>query len=418
MPETSERGNYVMVEAQRTTATELAWLTEVSESRQPLNEIRPIWVRHGTVHSGPSIPHPEQHPYCEFGTHLEGNLLLFVEGEQTRRVPGDLFLIGPGVPHWSKSTQYPVRFITIYFLPSLLIEQGPEQDGARMLRRFMAPQTLSRRLVRPPAELLPHFSRGFEEMAAEFENPRIGREMRLRAILVDMLVRLLRWEESEVENPADTGTKTDWQVLSRALHYLRSHFTETVYARDVTAAAGVCQSRLEEMFREALGISWVHFLQSYRIARAAALLSDPRYRVIEVAMAVGFENLSHFNASFLSFMRVSPTAYQKGLLQQSSKTEPPTAPVKMPAGDKNKEMSLAGAPAGGSASEPPEPRPDKAGKPKRRSGLTAGESSLSGRSFQRADFSHVQMTDCQVEGMTINGILVSDMMEAYRKAKG
>ncbi|MCL5098274.1 MAG: AraC family transcriptional regulator [Candidatus Omnitrophica bacterium] len=311
----------LIVNAQRTKLTELSWLLDVSESCQPITELRPIGVRYGTVHSGPAVPHPERHPYCEFGTTLQGEVVEFVEREQAKRLPGDLFLAGPGVPHWAQITQYPHQFITIYFLPSVLIEQGPEQDGARMLRRFTAPQALKERLVRPPTDLQQLLLRGFEEIAMEFEHPRFGTEMRLRTILVEMLVRLLRWEQEQVKEVPEGEANVDWQNLSRAMHYLRTHFTESVYARDVASAAGVCQSRLKVMFREALGISWVHFLQGYRVERAAALLNDPRYRVIEAAMAVGFESLSHFNATFRTFMGVSPTTYVKRVRKQGARKE-------------------------------------------------------------------------------------------------
>ncbi len=109
------------------------------------------------------------------------------------------------------------------------------------------------------------------------------------------------------------GTEVD----ERALQYLRVHFPEPIYAQDIAAASGMCQSRLKVLFREALGISWVHFLQSYRIERAAALLNDPRYRVTEAALEVGFESLSHFNSTFRSSMNVSPTEYQNRIRRQS-----------------------------------------------------------------------------------------------------
>ncbi|MCL5096033.1 MAG: helix-turn-helix transcriptional regulator, partial [Candidatus Omnitrophica bacterium] len=103
-----------------------------------------------------------------------------------------------------------------------------------------------------------------------------------------------------------------------------------IYARDVAAAAGVCRSRLEVLFRNALGVSWNRFLRNYRIERAAALLNDPKYRIIDAAMAVGFESLSNFNASFLTFMKMTPKMYQKAVRQQSVKAvlfTPPTLSI-------------------------------------------------------------------------------------------
>ena len=65
----------------------------------------------------------------------------------------------------------------------------------------------------------------------------------------------------------------------------------------------------KSLFQHALGISWVKYLQGYRIHRAAALLNEGRCNVTEAAMTVGFDSLSHFNLTFRSFMGVCPKDY-------------------------------------------------------------------------------------------------------------
>lgn len=300
-----------LIKAKPAKLTELSWLVEVTESRQPLSELCPIWVRHGIVHSGLPVPHPERHPYCEFGTAVEGNTEAFVEREQARRLPGDMLLAGPGVPHWARITKYPLKFITVYFLPIVLIELGPESDGPKILRRFTMHQSLAQRLVRPPAELRDRLMRQFEEIVLEFERNRFGREVRLRTLLMEQLVQLLRWESDAGINAVDAELEFDWKPVHKALQYIREHYSEPIYTQNVARAAGKSETRLKVIFHKALGISWVKYLQSYRIHRAAALLSESGCNVTEAALATGFESLSHFNVTFRSFMGVAPTVYQK-----------------------------------------------------------------------------------------------------------
>ncbi len=298
------------IEPETTNLFELSWLCEVTESRQPLTELSPIWVRHGTIESGPPVPHPERHPYCEFGTTLKGKVVSFVEREQALRLPGDLFLAGPGVPHWATILEYPLSFVTVYFLPSVLIEMGPRSDGPRALRRFTAPQPLRERLVRAPPALRGELLRLFQEIVAEFQQERFGSEIRLRTLLMEQLVALFRWEATVERSPMDPGMEFNWIPIGKALQYLRENFAEPVYAQSLARSAGVSESRLKVLFREALGMSWVKYLQGYRIHRAAAALCEADSGVTEAALASGFESLSHFNATFRSFMGVSPTEYQ------------------------------------------------------------------------------------------------------------
>ncbi len=297
--------------ARPTRPPELSWLLEVTESRQPLSEDSPIWVRHGEVREGPPTPHPERHPYCEFGIVLEGKGVSLVEREEAWRMPGDLFLLGPGIPHWGRIKTFPLRYITVFFLPAVVIEMDPAKDGLRILRRFTARQSLATRLVRPERSLLTRLVPRFQDMTTEFGQRRFGREIRLRTLLMEMIVLLLRWEESHGVTIGSDSLNVDWRPVQKTLAFLRDHYTEPVYAREVARAAGVSESRLKTLFQEALGLSWVKYLQGYRIHRAAALLSESTYNVTEAALAVGFESLSHFNATFRSFMGMSPKHYAR-----------------------------------------------------------------------------------------------------------
>jgi AraC-like DNA-binding protein len=297
------------IHAEPTNFTELSWLSEVGESRQPLSEIFPIWVRYGTITSGPPVPYPEKHPFCELGTTLRGVVESYVEREHATRMAGDLFLAGPGVPHWAKIVKYPLEFMTVYFLPSVLIELGPEHDGARIISRFTANQSLSSRLVRTPVELRNSILRRLKEMRIEFEADRFGREIRLRVLLASILVDLIRWEESVGKVSSEHG-EFDWAPVNKALHYLREHYSEPIYAKNLARAAGISESTMKVLFQRALGISWVKYLQGYRIHRAAANLGLPGASITETALNVGFDSISHFNSTFRSFMGVSPSEYQ------------------------------------------------------------------------------------------------------------
>ena len=234
-----------------------------------------------------------------------------IEKEKVQRGAGELLLLGPGLPHWGVINKFPFSYITIYFLPWVLIEMGPENDGVRILRRFTAQQPAAQRVVHLPPKHRADFRHRFEEIHNEFSQPGFGREVRLRTLLLDMLVRLVRWEQSLGRNIGDTQLEIDWQPILKILKYLRENYTEPIYAQNMARAVGLSESRLKYIFHKALGISWVKYLQGYRIHRAAALLNEGKHNVTEAAMAVGFDSLSHFNVTFRSFTGASPTNYWK-----------------------------------------------------------------------------------------------------------
>jgi len=294
-----------------TAIPELSWLTNVEELGPRLTLQGPIYVRHFVIDTNSPPTHPECHPYCEIGMHVRGSGVEYVEREQAVRRTGDLFCAGPGVPHWFRPSDYPIEGTAIYFLPSLLCDWGPIRDGIHILRRFTARQGIASRIITPPDSLRRRADEAFGSIRAEFDTKALGHEIRLRTLLMDLLVELIRWEEIEGSDVAMSGPPLHWEAVNRALHYLREHFAERVYAHDVAEAAGISETTLRVLFRQALGTPWSRYIQGYRIQQAIALLNASDCNVTEAALSAGFESLSHFNATFRTFMGVSPSQYLK-----------------------------------------------------------------------------------------------------------
>ena len=285
------------------------WISRVMEFTPPLRMRQPVWIRRGVVRSGPVVPTPEFHHCCEFSIILQGSVIVTVEGEERKREPGDVLLIPPGLPHDHRILKYPVSFITVFFLPSLLLEMVSEQDGLTLLNRFSAHQPIKSRLIHLPHALRREMLRRFSEMAEESRKNEFGRGIRLCALLMDLLVRFQRWEKKARRFSSPSSPRENWGRTHRALAYLREHFSEAIYARDLARVTGISESRLRALFHNAIGMTWGRYLEIFRCEQAAAiLLCQSPMRVSETAFAVGFQSLSSFNTSFRRVMGCSPTA--------------------------------------------------------------------------------------------------------------
>jgi AraC-like DNA-binding protein len=296
-------------------AVDLAWLAEAEESRQPLSARTPIWVRRTFLPAGPLKCRPEYHPYCEVCIYLSGASVQYAGRYKFHRTPGDVFLAGPGLPHYGIITQ-PVTTSIVYFLPEVLLHLDPQGDGARLLHRFTAQSTKASILVRPAPAVFQSMAAKFAEMFAEFEKNQFGSKLKLQGLLVQALVELLRWELDHGRGANHLDAPEPWAPVERALQYLREHFTDRVYAQQVAEAAGVTEPQLRRLFQTTLGTSWVHYLQRYRVHRAAALLFEPDRTVTETAFAVGFEDLGHFISVFRQHLGCSPSQYIKNLARR------------------------------------------------------------------------------------------------------
>ncbi|XHH28796.1 helix-turn-helix domain-containing protein [Xanthomonas euroxanthea] len=100
-------------------------------------------------------------------------------------------------------------------------------------------------------------------------------------------------------------------ALRRALVHLGEHYAEPLTLGDLARQAHVSQSHLGFLFRDELGTPFKPMLQQLRIERAKELLHQQRkLRITEVALKVGFGDLSHFEKSFRRLVGVSPRVFR------------------------------------------------------------------------------------------------------------
>ena len=58
-------------------------------------------------------------------------------------------------------------------------------------------------------------------------------------------------------------------------------------------------------------MSWRDYFLQARLLRAMALLAEPRPSILDVAIAVGFDNVSSLNRAFRIRTGESPSSYRK-----------------------------------------------------------------------------------------------------------
>jgi len=66
-----------------------------------------------------------------------------------------------------------------------------------------------------------------------------------------------------------------------------------------------------KMFKKATGLTFTDYLGRVRVEKAKSLLLNPNLRISEIAYAVGFQSLTHFNRVFRELTGRSPTNFRK-----------------------------------------------------------------------------------------------------------
>jgi AraC family transcriptional regulator len=151
---------------------------------------------------------------------------------------------------------------------------------------------------------------------------------RISALVFGRICRLARsradHDESACELAAaalqiDQGPATQWRVSPRnqrrVLAVVRQ--LETSYRQPCSLVGLATQARLSpyyflRTFKKVTGQSPAQYVRNARLRAAANDLLATRYSVAEIAFSSGFNDISHFNASFRAAFGRSPTRWRSG----------------------------------------------------------------------------------------------------------
>lgn len=95
--------------------------------------------------------------------------------------------------------------------------------------------------------------------------------------------------------------------------YLNQHIETSYSLEEVASTFGMSSRTLSRMFKENLGLSYVRFLRSLRISKALELMTAHKYSILEIALAVGYTELSSFSNIFYRVTGVRPSIYMAKL---------------------------------------------------------------------------------------------------------
>jgi len=98
--------------------------------------------------------------------------------------------------------------------------------------------------------------------------------------------------------------------LQKARDFVDARHAEPLTVDDMARVAGLSRAHFSRQFRHAFGESPHAYLLTRRLERAAGLLRNTDYPVVDICFRVGWESLGSFTTSFGRMFGKSPAQYR------------------------------------------------------------------------------------------------------------
>ncbi len=244
--------------------------------------------------------------------HEEAEIIVIKKGEGTVTVDlteyevhtGDVVFVMSGQLHSIRQLgSSSMEYENILFQPSLL--RSGEDDLC--WQQFLSP------LLSASAPILP-VMRGNHRLLAyirEIDTLCDERGMGYQVAVKGWLYQIMHLLISESAAGLSDASRRHLDKLKTVLSYVEVHYSEPISIERMAALCYYSKSYFMKFFRECMGVSFISYLNDYRLEIAAKMLLSGDAAILDIAYACGFENLSYFNRSFKKKYGITPGRYRK-----------------------------------------------------------------------------------------------------------
>lgn len=115
---------------------------------------------------------------------------------------------------------------------------------------------------------------------------------------------------SDREKNEETSSGSPTYLVGKALTYMKEKYAGNLSLKTVADEIYVSTWYLSKLLKKETGDNFINILNRIRVENAKKLLSDPQYKIYEIANIVGFTDVPYFTKTFKKVTGQTPMEYK------------------------------------------------------------------------------------------------------------
>jgi len=295
-------------------------LLNLKEKKQHGNLIFPVTTCRETLGDDRQIA-MHWHEEMEIAYISSGVAVFYIGANQIRASQGDIVVIEPYTLHMiRKDSSEDYTGEAIVFNLSFL--EGSSDDCVD--QKYIQPA------IKQDLSLSQHISRGtveqtkivgiFQDILALYHQKSPLFEVYIKGKLFELMAQVLQCSKQFGLKTDKNSKRKNMDSIKAILSYLKKNYNEDLSLATVAKRFNYSTNYFSRLFKEQTGKTFLEYVNEYRIQRASEMLIFSDDMITDIAMEVGFNNLSYFIRQFKRFHGCSPVQFRKQLKIVRKKT--------------------------------------------------------------------------------------------------
>ncbi len=251
------------------------------------------------------------HAFLELTYIVRGTVEHTLDGQMTELHAGDYLIVDYGSRHFYRCKD-PGGYdnVDCLFLPEII---DPVLKGTKSLRSLLEHYLLHfnmQAFVQNPARMVFHDDDGrilelIRRLHTEELERGAGYVEFMRCYLVEILLLTMR----KLDDAQAAATGHD--ICGFIAGYVREHYMEELTLQSLAKRLNYSLPYLSKKFKDETGVSFVTYLQNYRVMEGCRLLANSNRTFAEITEMVGYHDVKFFSDLIKRFTGLSPRNFRR-----------------------------------------------------------------------------------------------------------
>lgn len=256
-----------------------------------------------------STPH-HWHEDIEIIYLVEGRVKVGINNDIYSLAMGDILFIGSGAVHCFFEEMELSRRAVIQFRMSIYDTFLSGNQDTRTIR----PTFNQSMHLTAGTEIHALMEKQIQQLIKEYSEAKEGYKLFLKGRLYDLAGILLRYMPKGVYSPeAESHQMERLKRLDKVFQYVEKNYQDSIDLEEISKVAGFSKYHFSRFFKENTGVTFLDYLNNFRITKAEWFLLYDKGSILEIAYKSGFNSIKTFNRIFKYLKGCAPMEYRKSI---------------------------------------------------------------------------------------------------------
>lgn len=249
------------------------------------------------------------HNALEFLYCIEGNIVVYTADNECHLNSGDIIFINSRCPHKTKTQkdtfvfllQSEMTFGKDSALNDILTQSAGQND---MTHVFPAGTDLNKEIIEC-----------FEKIIREYTTREKAYETFIKSAVLN--IHGILYRNDIIKNPQSILNQKYIKKILPAISYINENYADDISLTHISQLLNFDKSHFCRIFKKALNLSFVQYLNLVRINKAAKLILTTNKTITEISSETGFSSPAYFIKNFKIYFGCTPNFYKKAKLERT-----------------------------------------------------------------------------------------------------